>query len=94
MLLLQNKCPLFFGLVVEIDDSTLTTKMQDLLRILWEIAAAPYQTTCSPVDLTGLESNAIVDCLTYFPSLLRVRGCGCYNADMSTFSLRSLSLKF
>ena len=37
----------FFGLVVEIDDSTLTTKMQDLLRILLKITAAPYQTTGS-----------------------------------------------
>ena len=81
MLLLQNKCPLFFGLVVEIDDSTLTTKMQDLLRILLKIAAAPYQTTVSPVDSTGLDSSAIVDSLTYFPSLPRVRARGCYNSD-------------
>lgn len=71
----------FFGLVVEIDDSTLTTKMQDLLRILLEIAAAPYQTTSSPVDSTGLESSAIVDSLRYFPSLQRVRDRSCYVAD-------------
>ena len=67
MLLLQKECPLLFDLLVEIND--LTSEKQDLLRKLLEIFAAPFRVNCSPVDPSGSEDSAIVDGLTYFPSL-------------------------
>lgn len=67
MLLLQKKCPLLFDLLVEIND--LSSEMQDLLRKLLEIFAAPFRVNCSPVEPSGSEGSAIVDGLTYFPSL-------------------------
>jgi len=76
MLLLQQKCPLLFGLLAEVNDQTLTSKLHDLLQVLLEIAPAPFQVTSSPVGQIGLEGNAVVDGLTYFPSLPRVRGRG------------------
>ena len=81
MLLLQQKCPLLFGLLAEVNDQTLTSKLHNLLQALLEIAAAPFQVTSSPVGQIGLEGNAVVDGLTYFPSLPRVRGRGFYCAD-------------
>ena len=81
MLLLQPKCPLLFGLLAEVNDQTLTSKLHNLLQVLLEIAAAPFQVTSSPVDQIGSEGNAVVDGLTYFPSLPRVRGRGFYCAD-------------
>ena len=79
MLLLQSKCLLLFDLLA--DNPTLFSKMQDLLRKLLQIAAAPFRVSGSPVDSLGSEANAIVDSLTYFPCLPRVRGRGCYQAD-------------
>ena len=61
MLLLQNKCPLLFDVLAEIDNPTLLSKMRDLLRKLLEIAAAPFRVSGSPVDCFGYEPNAIVD---------------------------------
>ena len=81
MLLLQSKCPLLSDLLADIDNPTLFSKMQDLLRKLLQIAAAPFRVSGSPVDSLGSEANAIVDSLTYFPCLPRVRGRGCYQAD-------------
>lgn len=81
MLLLQRKCPLLFELITEIDDPALISKMRDLLRKLLQIAGTPFRVNGSPEVPIGSEGNAIVDGLTYFPSLPILRGRGCYQVD-------------
>ena len=76
----EYKCPLLFDLLAKIDNSTPFSKMQDLLRKLLQIAAASFKVRGSPVDSLGPEANAIMDSLTYFPSLPRLGGRGCYQA--------------
>ena len=81
MLLLQRKCPLLFELITEMDDPALMSKMRDLLRKLLQIAGAPFRVNGSPEVPIGSEGNAIVDGLTYFPSLPLLRGRDCYQVD-------------
>ena len=47
MLLLQIKCFLLFDLLAKIDNPTLFSKMEDLLRKLLQIAAAPFRVSGS-----------------------------------------------
>ena len=85
----QIKCPLLFDSFAEIDNPTLFSRMQDLLRKLLQSSGAPFRVTGSPVDSLGPKSNAIVESLTYLPCLPRVRVQVCYQVDRvrSTFEV-------
>lgn len=76
----QIKCPLLFDSLAEIDNPTLFSRRQDLLRKLLQISVAPCRVSGSPVDSLWPKSNAIVESLTYLPCLPRVRVQGCYQA--------------